>query len=100
MLAGAAIIYKTRFQSTVALSSTKAEFVAASNARKLALYLHSLHNELVLDHKEAILLYKANAGAFMMSDLHNKQGTSIFEILRYSIGLSRTLFALSKSPQN
>ena len=68
MLAGAAIVYKTRFQSTVALSSTEAEFVAASDAGKLALYLHSILDELGLDHNKAILLYEDNAGAFMMAD--------------------------------
>ena len=68
MLAGAAIVYKTRFQSTVALSSTKAEFVAASDAGKLALYLHSILDKLGLDHNKAILLYEDNAGAFMMAD--------------------------------
>ena len=68
MLAGAAIVYKTRFQSTVALSSTEAEFVAASDAGKLALYLHSLLTDLRLDHDKAILLYKDNAGAFMLVD--------------------------------
>ena len=68
MMAGAAIVYKTWFQSTVALSSTEAEFVAASDAGKLALYLHSLLADLDLDHNEAILLYEDNAGAFMMAD--------------------------------
>ena len=68
MLAGAAIVYKTRFQSAVALSSTEAEFVAASDAGKLALYLHSLMDKLGLDHNDAILLYEDNASAFMMAN--------------------------------
>ena len=68
MLAGASIVYKTRFQSAVALSFTEAEFVAASDAGKLSLYLHSLLDELGLDHNKAILLYEDNTGAFMMAD--------------------------------
>ena len=68
MLAGAAIVYKTCFQSAVALSSTEAEFVAASDAGKLALYLHSLLDELDLDHNKVILLYEDNTGPFMMAD--------------------------------
>ena len=68
MLAGAVIVYKTMFQSTVALSSIEAEFVAASDTGKLSLYLHSLLTELGLNHDDAILLYEENAGAFMIAD--------------------------------
>ena len=68
MLADAEIVYKTRFQSTIALSSTELESVAASDAEKFALYLHSLLAKLGLNHDDTILLYEDNAGAFMMSD--------------------------------
>ena len=39
IMAGAAVLYKTRFQRIVATRSTKAEFGAASNAGKMVLYL-------------------------------------------------------------
>ena len=42
MVAGAAVVYKTNYQKAVALSSTEAEFVSASDAGKLALYVGPL----------------------------------------------------------
>ena len=39
MLASGAICYKTRYQEAIALRSTEAEFVAASDAGKMALYV-------------------------------------------------------------
>ena len=42
MMAGAAVVYKTRYQRAVALFSTEAEFISASDAGKLALYICSL----------------------------------------------------------
>jgi hypothetical protein len=38
---GGTIAYMTRFQPTVALSSTEAEFIAARDAGKMSLYIHS-----------------------------------------------------------
>jgi hypothetical protein len=46
MVAGAAVIYKTHYQKAVALSSTEAEFVSASDAGKLAIYIRSLLQDL------------------------------------------------------
>ena len=46
MVAGAAVIYKTHYQKAVALSSTEAEFVSASDAGKMALYVRSLLQDL------------------------------------------------------
>ena len=42
--------------------------MTASDAGKLALYLHSLLAELGLNHDDAILLYKDSADVFMMVD--------------------------------
>ena len=41
IMAGVVVICKTKFQQTVAMSSTEAEFVAASEAGKISLYLCS-----------------------------------------------------------
>ena len=71
MLAGAAVVYKTWFQSTIALSSTEDEFVAASDARKMALYLHTLLDKIGVPHQEAFLLYEENSGAFLMAHAGN-----------------------------
>ena len=46
MLAGAAIYYRTRLQPTVAQSSTEAEFTNMADARKAALYLKWILEEL------------------------------------------------------
>ena len=42
MMAGAAVVYKTKFQQTVAMSSMEAEFVATADVGKYALCLRSL----------------------------------------------------------
>ena len=42
LLAGAVVAYKTRVQPTVSTSSTEAEFIAASDAAKMALYIRTI----------------------------------------------------------
>ena len=66
ILAGATFLYKTRFQQTVAMSSTEAEFVAALDAGKMALYLLTLLDDLHIPQKHATLLYEDNMGAYKM----------------------------------
>ena len=66
-LAGGTILYKTKFQDTVAQSSTEAEFVAASDAGKMALYLRSLLHDLHIEQTAATLLYEDNLGAYKMA---------------------------------
>jgi hypothetical protein len=41
-LAGGTIAYKTKFQPTVALSSTAAKFMAAFDTGKMSLYIRSI----------------------------------------------------------
>ena len=41
-LAGATVAYKTRLQPTVTMSSTEAEFMAASDAGKISLFVRSI----------------------------------------------------------
>ena len=67
-MAGAAVVYKTKFQKTIALSSTEAEFVAAADAGKYALYLRSLLRDLGEAQDSAVVLYEDNVGAFLMAD--------------------------------
>ena len=69
MLAGGAICYKTRYQEAIALSSTEAEFVTASDAGKMALYIRSLLEDLGIIQQKATLLYEDNMGAFKMATL-------------------------------
>jgi hypothetical protein len=57
-LAGAAIAWKCCVQHTVSLSSTEAEFLAASDAGKMALYLRSILDELDIPQWFATGLYE------------------------------------------
>jgi len=67
-LAGGTIMYKTRFQDTVALSSTEAEFIAACDAGKNCLYLRSILNDLGIEQKEATVIYEDNQGVILMAN--------------------------------
>ena len=68
MLSGAAIVYKTRYQKTVALSSTEAEFVIASETGKMILYVRSLLTDLSFDQSQPTQLHVDNTGAVFMID--------------------------------
>ena len=67
-LAGAVVAYKSKFQKTVALSSTEAEFSAACEAGKIILYLRSILEELQVEQEAATILYEDNMGALMMAN--------------------------------
>ena len=66
MVAGAAVVYKTHYQRAVALSSTEAEFVSASDAGKMALYIRSLLSNLGLTQRQPTSLRIDNRGAMHM----------------------------------
>jgi hypothetical protein len=66
-LAGAAIAWKCRVQPTVSLSSTEAEFLAASDAGRMALYLRSILDELSVSQQFATVIYEDNRGALLMA---------------------------------
>ena len=66
MLAGAAVVYKTHYQRAVALSSTEEEFVAASDAGKMALYVRSLLQDLGFTQHHPTTLKMDNMGAHHM----------------------------------
>ena len=59
-IAGGTIFYKTKFQDTVALSSTEAEFIAACDAGKVILYVRSILQDLGIDQYEATMLHEDN----------------------------------------
>ena len=67
-LAGAPIAYRARYQPTIALSSTESEFVAASDAGKMTLYLRSVLTQLGLQPSDATPLYEDNAAAIAMAN--------------------------------
>jgi hypothetical protein len=66
-LAGAAIAWKCRVQTTISLSSSEAEYLAASDAGKMALYLRSVMDELNVPQELATVIYEDNRGALLMS---------------------------------
>lgn len=68
MLAGAVIAYKTKYQPTVALSSTEAEFAAAAEAGKMILYLRSILHELGFEQHLPTILFEDNQGALHMAN--------------------------------
>ena len=67
LLSGAAVLYSTKFQkASIALSSTEAEFVSASDAGKYALYLRSILTDLGYDQSDPTTLLIDNTGAVFM----------------------------------
>ena len=65
---GSVVAYKSKFQSTIALSSTEAEFSAACDTGKVILYLRSILDEMGISQKHATVLYEDNQGAIMMAN--------------------------------
>jgi Reverse transcriptase (RNA-dependent DNA polymerase) len=68
LLSGAAVIYTTKYQKAVALSSTEAEFVSASDAGKTALYMRTLLADLGFQQNNPTKLFIDNTGAVFMVD--------------------------------
>ena len=66
-LAGGAILYKTKYQSVVAQSSTEAEFIAAAEAGKNILYLRTIMEQIGIKQHHATILYEDNQGALLMA---------------------------------
>jgi hypothetical protein len=66
-LAGGAVAWKCRVQPTVSLSTTEAEFLAASDAGRMALYLRSVLSELGHPQASATCIYEDNRGALLLS---------------------------------
>ena len=60
--------YKTKFQQTVALSSTEAEFAAACEAAKIILYIRSILQDIGIEQNVATTLYEDNQGALLMAN--------------------------------
>ena len=66
-LAGGTVLYKARFQETIALSTTEAEFIAAVEAEKYILYLRSILHDICMAQDEATILYEDNQGSLLMA---------------------------------
>ena len=62
------IYYKTKIQETIAMSTTKAEFTTACDARKAILYIRPILNEIGIDQNEATTLFIDNNGALLLDN--------------------------------
>ena len=106
LLSGAAVIYKTRYQKTIAMSSTEAGFVSASETGKMILYLRSLLHDLGHTPTNPTHLNIDNTGTTFMtaaqpgSHQPNKLATLTFGILRFSIGQQQNIFSPLPSRPN
>ena len=67
-IAGGTVLYKTQYQPTIALSTTEAEFTAASEAGKYILYVRSILHEIGLTQDNATVLFEDNQGALLMAN--------------------------------
>lgn len=68
MYAGGTIGYKTKYQDTIAHSSTEAEFTAACDAAKMILFFRSILADLGIKQPHATILYEDNHGALLMAN--------------------------------
>lgn len=67
-LAGGTIAYKTKFQPTVALSSTEAEFMAACDVGRMSLFVRSILWDLNIPQEAATIAYEDNDGCTAMAN--------------------------------
>jgi hypothetical protein len=85
-LAGGTILYKTKYQDTISLSTTEAEFTAACDAGKAILYVRTILDEIDLPQDEATILYIDNNGALMMGNAQQPtRRTRHLELKKFAI---------------
>ena len=64
------IYYKSKYQPTIALSSTEAEFVAATETAKALLYVRTIMQEIGMTQDKATIIHIDNNGALNMANQH------------------------------
>jgi hypothetical protein len=80
------ISWKSKKQSTVSLSTTEAEYQAASDATKEAIWLQDLLFELGINKRKVAVLYQDNQGAiFLQKNSTNKSRTKHIDIRHHFI---------------
>ena len=67
-LAGGTILYRTKYQDTIAQSSTEAEFIAAADAGRHILYVRSILEQIGIPQQDATILYEDNQGALLLAN--------------------------------
>ena len=85
-LAGGTIFYKTKYQDTIAMSSTEAEFTSAAEAGKYILYVRSILDQIGIPQHHATVLYEDNQGALLMANAQQPtKRTRHMDIKHFSI---------------
>ena len=86
MMARVVVIYKTRFQQTLALISIEAEFVSALDAGKYSLCIRSVLEDLDELQESATVIYEDNVGEFLMADaVQSTQRTQYIDIRHFAL---------------
>lgn len=67
-MSGGTIVYKTKYQDTIALSSTEAEFTAACDVGRAILYVRSILDQINLPQDNATPIFIDNNGAMLMAN--------------------------------
>jgi hypothetical protein len=74
-LAGGTIAYKTKFQPTMALSSTEAEFKVVCDVGRMRLFICSILWDLDIPQEAATVAYKDNDGCTLMGNAQKTHST-------------------------
>jgi hypothetical protein len=76
---GGVVAWKSRCQPTVALSTTKAEYMASADATQQAIWLKLLLSDLGIDHSNPVPLFNNNQGTIALSKnpVHHKRSKHI-----------------------
>ena len=89
-----AITWKSKKQSTIALSSTEAKYVALLEAAREACWLNCLYEELGYLQKSPIIIKGDNDGSIAMAknqQFHNRSNTSQLDDIGYGIWWNKNL---------
>ena len=66
LFAGGPVVYKTKYQKAIALSSTEAEFYALCELGKVILYIRSVLHDLGIEQHQATSIYEDNRGCMLI----------------------------------
>ena len=84
MMNGGPISWKSRRQDNVSVSTSEAEFVAASHAGQEALYLRETLKDFGYQQQQATEIYEDNLACVAMSEIQcaeNSRATSTFAVI-------------------
>ena len=85
-MGNAAIAWKSKLQTTVALSSTEAEYLALSTAVKDALFLHNLMGDLMPSQSKTVTLFEDNQSSIKQaSNLQSSERTKHIDVRHHFI---------------